>query len=152
MLRATSHPTGDYHSEELLPPFHASIRMKLRDHKEVQLQHHQGPETDLVTPSNTLGAESAYELTEIGLRTRLILAPACCGPLEPIDAHTTRCLRWQRDGPRSRIPDVRCPRHRRPARVQKSQTKNDHDHRDDPRERESDIRIGRWMGVCTQCR
>ncbi|KAH0832979.1 hypothetical protein J3R83DRAFT_11957 [Lanmaoa asiatica] len=51
----------------------------------------QASQTDLVTPSSALG-DPAYELTKLGLQTRLVLVPAYCEPLEPTDARTARFL------------------------------------------------------------
>lgn len=52
-------------------------------------------QSDLVTPS-AAGAQAlgnpAYELTKLGLRTRVVLVPAYCEPLESTDVHTTRLL------------------------------------------------------------
>lgn len=112
-----------------------SIGMKLRDHQKESPKPVRSRHADAPTP--------AYELTKLGrLRTRLIPAPAYCGPLSPPDAYTARCLRSQR--PRSRIPDVRLPSP--PPSSTGTADEDDHDH--DSREPEGDIRIGRgWEYV-----
>ena len=105
----------------------------------------QASQSDLVTPSSALG-DPAYELTKLGLQTRLVLVPAYCEPLEPTDAHTVRFLltpaiATAQEAIQMYVPITTAIQHNHgPTR-----TRNDHDH--DPRdrewERERDVQGGR---------
>lgn len=98
-------------------------------------------QSDLIIPSSTLG-EPAYELTKLGLRTRLVLVPAYCEPLEPTDTYTARflltpALATAQEPIQMYVPLASTVQHGYgPPR-----TKNDHGH--DPRERERDMQVGR---------
>ncbi|KAG8213353.1 hypothetical protein J3R82DRAFT_11839 [Butyriboletus roseoflavus] len=94
-------------------------------------------QTDLVTPSTSSAlalGDPAYELTKLGLRTRLVFVPAYCEPLEPTDVHTARLLLTPALATAGADPDIRPPRRRRPTTRVRERAVTD---------REREIQVGR---------
>ena len=96
--------------------------------------------SDLGTPSNALG-DPEYELTKLGLRTRLVLVPTYCEPLEQTDAQTARFLLTPGVATAQESIQIYVPLAAVQPAYPTPRAKNGHDH--DPRERERDNQAGR---------
>lgn len=100
----------------------------------------QASKNDLSTPSSALG-EPAYELSKLGLQTRLVLVPAYCEPLEQTDALTARFLLTPAVATVQESIQIYVPFSTVQHAYGTSRARNDHDY--DPRERERDVQVGR---------
>ncbi|KAG9314933.1 hypothetical protein JVU11DRAFT_4041 [Chiua virens] len=102
----------------------------------------QTSQSDLVLPSTTLG-DPAYELTKLGLQVRLVLVPAYCELLEQTDIHMARMLLTPALATAQESIQIYVSLFSVVQNAYGSSRSYDHDHREDPREREMQAGRGR---------